>query len=80
MTKWTNAADKHRVTRKSVEFVLANNDGEPTVLNDGTPALLYIAPDQTGEVIEVLTIAIPTGERLVVHAMPFRYRTPRSKR
>jgi hypothetical protein len=43
------------------------------LFEDGTPGFLYLGLDQTGQMLEIITVAIP-GDELVIHVMPYRYR------
>jgi hypothetical protein len=67
------------VPNESAAHVIATATPTSVTTNDGTRGRRYVGPDQNGQVLEVITIDVP-GDVLVIHVMPYIYRTPRSQR
>jgi hypothetical protein len=75
---FARAATRHRVSKDSVRHVIANHRihfEEPPPLGSPGPRsmrLVYLGDDADGQPLEVMAIELPTGDLLVIHAMPLR--------
>ena len=77
--KHTRSSTRHRISRKRSRYVVETTSvifredapkGSP--LSD--PRLVFLGPDEEGELLEVMAIETDTGELLVVHAQGIRDR------
>lgn len=74
---WTRSATRHRISRRRSGHV-ARTTGvifqEPAP--PGSPLaddrLVFLGPDEEGEMLEVMAIETDAGRLLIIHAMPMR--------
>ena len=77
--KHTRSSTRHRISRKRSRYVVETtsvlfkeNAPKGSPLND--PRLVFLGPDQNGELLEVMAIETETGGLLVIHAQRIRDR------
>lgn len=77
MITWARSATKHGISRERSAHVVRTAD---TIIRqpapDASPAaderLVFLGPDETGTVLEVVAIEMPQRGLLIIHAMPMR--------
>jgi len=78
MVRWATSADNHNVPNECAEHVMANVAPETYSTAIGEDGLRRIGFDQTGRLIEVISIDLGE-EELVIHVMPYNPQ-PRTRR
>jgi hypothetical protein len=76
----TRSSTRHRVSRKRSRYVVETasvifkeNAPKHSPLQD--PRLVFLGPDERGELLEVMAIETDTGGLLlIIHAQPIRHR------
>jgi hypothetical protein len=74
--RWARSATRHRVSRQRSGYVVDNAETilrqpAPTDSPAGGDRLVFLGPDQDGELLEVMAVEIADG-LLVIHAMRIR--------
>jgi hypothetical protein len=64
-----DSARKHGVSDSDIEHAVAQ---ALVVAEDDESKVLYLGPDQAGNLLEVVTVEREGGGELVIHAMPMR--------
>jgi hypothetical protein len=70
---WKRSATKHRISRQRSGHVVRTTDWIFRVA-DHEDRVLFLGPDQTGVVLEVIAVETDDGGLLINHAMPIRNR------
>jgi hypothetical protein len=77
--KHTRASTRHRISRRRSRYVVETtsvifkeNAPKDSLLKDAR--LVFLGPDDDGELLEVMAIATDSGGLLVIHAQPIRHR------
>jgi hypothetical protein len=77
--KHARSSTRHRISRKRSRYVVEKtslifreNAPKDSPLKDSR--LVFLGPDEQGELLEVMAIETDTGELLVIHAQPIRNR------
>jgi len=75
----TRSSTRHRISRKRSRYVVETtrvifreNAPKGSPLND--PRLVFLGPDEHGELLEVMAIETDTDALLIIHAQPIRNR------
>lgn len=76
--RFTQAARRHRIGRGSVRWMLAHTAPTEVLTNHGSPAWLWVGPDERGRELEVIAVEIqgtqdPEPVLLVIHAAPTNF-------
>jgi hypothetical protein len=77
--RWARSATRHRISRDRSGYVVRTTGlifrepapGGPPLSDD---RLVFLGPDEDGEILEVMAIEMDTGGLLIIHAMPIRDR------
>lgn len=77
--KHTRSSTRHRISRKRSRYVVETtsvifreNAPKDSPLKD--PRLVFLGPDQDGELLEVMAIETDPSGLLIIHAQPIRNR------
>lgn len=73
--KRTQASRKHKIDTHRVLDVLNNptaTDTFPAPVEGQDDRTVWVGDDSTGLALEVITVPLPDGRLLVLHAMPLR--------
>jgi hypothetical protein len=75
----TRSATRHRISRPRSRYVVETTSvifveeaPSGSVLSD--PRLVFLGPDEQGELLEVMAIQTEDGGLLIIHAQPIRQR------
>jgi hypothetical protein len=76
--RFARSATKHRVSRESIRYVIAqcglrfkeSPPEEDAEVHD--PRLVYLGDDAEGHQLEVIAVEVSEGDLLVIHAMALR--------
>jgi hypothetical protein len=79
-TRWARSASKHRISRRSIRFVIERcrlrytEPPPPEAPSGATPRFLFLGDDQQGRAVEVMAVEKDDQSLLVIHAMELRDR------
>jgi hypothetical protein len=73
------SSTRHRISRARSRYVVETasvifRENAPRGSSLGDPRLVFLGPDEQGELLEVMAVETDTGGLLVIHAQPIRNR------
>jgi len=76
--RFARAATRHRVSKDNIRHVVANYsvrfEEPPPAGKSGVRSvrLVHLGDDASGQALEIMTVELPDGDLLVIHAMALR--------